>query len=39
MAIRAMYALKPIPRTLGGSFMFRGETGFMKVAVKEQSPP
>ncbi len=35
MAIQAMYALKPIPCFLGGSFMLRGENGvFMIVSVK-----
>jgi len=35
MAVQAMYALKPIPCFLGGSFMPRGENRvFMFVTVK-----
>ena len=35
MAVQAMYALKPTPCFLGGSFMSRGENGvFMIVTVK-----
>ena len=33
MAVQAMYALKPTPCFLGGSFMPRGEKSFMAAKI------